>query len=150
VANTLVGLMTDPDIFVLNAVTKALLVWSGEENVPRLVALTTHKNIVTRGAAMDLLAELKDERGAVAVAQRFDKGLDRRRASRTLQAMGSVAQAAVVKRLNSNIKEVRIEACKILKEIGTTKCISALEEAARARDAEVAKAAAEALAKVKP
>jgi HEAT repeat protein len=99
---------------------------------------------------MDVLAELKDERGAEAVAKRLDEFLDQNRASACLQAMGPVAEAAVVKRLSSNSKDVRIEACKILKVIGTAKCISALEEAARARDADIAKAAAEALAKVKP
>ena len=150
VAKALEERMTDPDIFVLGAVTRALKVWGGKENVPGLVKVTTDKNIFHRGHAMDVLAALKDARGAEAVAKRLSDVFDRGKASASLKAMGSVAETAVLKRLNSDIKEVRIEVCKILQEIGTQKCVRALEKAARDEDADVAKEAQEALAKVKP
>ena len=46
--------MTDPDIWVLGAATKARIVWGGAENVPGLIAVTTHHKIFIRGAAMDV------------------------------------------------------------------------------------------------
>jgi formylglycine-generating enzyme required for sulfatase activity len=150
VAKTLEGMLTDPDFFVQGTAVKALGVWGGPENLPRLIAMTTDKNIFNRGHAMSVLVAMKNEQGAEAIAQRLNDGMDRGGAGELLKQMGAVAEPAVIQRLKSGSKEVRIEACKILLEIGTDKCIAPLEEAAKDQDADVARQAKETLYEVKP
>ena len=99
---------------------------------------------------MEVLGALKDERGAEAVARRLTNGFDQGKASESLMAMGTIAEAAVLSRILSEMKEVRIECCRILREIGTDKCIPAIEQATKSADADIAREARLTLAEVKP
>jgi formylglycine-generating enzyme required for sulfatase activity len=150
VAAALEVMMDDENIFVISGAASALCVWGDKKNVPGMIRYTTDKNIHHRGHACLVLAALKDERGAEAVAERLTSGTDRGAASEFLKKMGPIAEPAVLKRLKHPMKEVRIEACKILAEMGTDKCVAPLEEATRDMDPEVAKAAREALLDVLP
>jgi formylglycine-generating enzyme required for sulfatase activity len=149
VSKELERMMRDHDIFVLGAATRALTVWGGKENISGLIELTTDQNIFNRAGAIQVLGTLKDERAAEAVARRLSNNFDRGKASDTLKGMGPMAEAVVLKRLGSEIKEVRIECFKILRDIGTEKCIPAVEQATRDRDPDVAKEARLTLAEVR-
>src|SRR5205807_2068921 len=79
VASALLGLMTDPDIWVLGAATKALIVWGGAENVPGLIAVTTHHNIFNRGAAMDVAGCPQGRTGSRGRRQTLERSVRPRR-----------------------------------------------------------------------
>ena len=94
---------------------------------------------------MDALGKLKDERGAEAVAARMVRHEDRNSAKAALQEMGSVAEKPVAKLLQDSDFAVRLDACRILKVIGTNQSKDALEKASRDKNGSVANAAKDAL-----
>ena len=57
---------------------------------------------------------------------------------------------AVLKRITSPSKEVRAECCKILRDVGTEKCIPAIIQATKDLDPNVAREARLTLAEVRP
>ncbi len=59
----------------------------------------------------------------------LEHGRERPLVSTALKSIGSKAQDAVAPYLNSLNEATRIEACRILGEIGTTKSLDALEDA---------------------
>jgi HEAT repeat protein len=69
----------------------------------------------------------------------------RRPASKALRTMGPMAEAEVGKYLRHSDWGVQVEACKVLKQIGTRKSIPALQEAAADKNRFVATEAKEAL-----
>jgi len=148
VAKALEPLLEDDDRFTRQAATNAMGVWGSNENVPALVEVLKDEHVFARRAAMDALSKLKDERGADAVAARLTRHEDRNHASRALQEMGSVAEKAVAKVIDDSDFAVRLEACKILKAIGTGGSKTVLEKASRDKNGHVAKAAKDALKEV--
>ena len=88
------------------------------------------------------LAKLKDERAIEPIAERLPK--DRREASAALQEFGPAAEKPVIKYLQDKDKNNRIEACKILKAIGTKNSLAALTALSKEKDKAIATAAAEA------
>jgi hypothetical protein len=62
---------------------------------------------------------------------------DAGQASRVLRAMGSVAEPVVLEFVKSDAKiDTRIEACRVLKELGTSRSLPVLKELASKRDSE--------------
>lgn len=59
--------------------------------------------------------------------------------------MGPVAEKAVIKQLDHKDKGVKVEACRILKEIGTKESTEALQKLAQDRDKGLKKEAEDAL-----
>lgn len=84
-----------------------------------------------RHKAMDALAQLKDPRGAEAVAKcLMFSPPDRSHAANTLKAMGPVAEGpACFALLNSPDSQVRIEASRVLAAIGTRNSLPVLQKA---------------------
>jgi HEAT repeat protein len=149
VASALQAEMLDSNIFARGAVVKALSVWGTDKNVPGMIELLSHKDIFIRGAAMEVLGALKNERGARAVATKLESGFDRGGAAKSLKAMGPVAEKPVLPYTRSSDAAVRAEACNVLKEIGGSGSVKALTAISRDPDPRVATAAKEALEKVK-
>jgi hypothetical protein len=145
VASALTAVMTDPNIFVRGAAAKALRVWGSKEDVPSLLKLLDHSDVFVRSTAMEALGPLQDERAAKAIAPRLDNGFDRGAASKSLKAMGPVAEKFVIPLLASADAFTRTEACKVLKEIGGSASVDALQAASKDSNAMVARAAKEAL-----
>jgi HEAT repeat protein len=103
----------------------------------------------TREAALKALGKLKDESTIPAIAARLTDAKDRGPASAALKAFGAAAEGEVAKYLQEKDKAVRIEVCRILNKIGTKASLPALEEAAKAKEKDVAKEANAAIKEIK-
>jgi hypothetical protein len=145
VSRALEQLLTDSSQPVREAAARALVTWATPDSVPALIMLVNDESRALRASAMDALARLKDERAADAVAGRLADAGDRGRAIKTLKAIGPPAEPAVRRLLQDRDSTVRIEACHLLKVIGTRSSIRALQSALRDRDRSVALAARDAL-----
>jgi hypothetical protein len=127
------------------AAAKALTTWATAQDVPTFIDLLNDKNVRVRKAAFDGLGELKDAKGAEAVAQKMSELAARRDAFASLKAMGKVAEKPVLGLLNDRDWKVRAEACKLLGEIGTNESLAALKKAQADSNAFVAREAAKAV-----
>jgi HEAT repeat protein len=78
-------------------------------------------------AAVEALGKHPDQRGAEAVAQHMSSTQTRRQAGQALRSMGAAAEAAVAPLLDHADWIVKLEAVKILGDIGTEKSIAPLE-----------------------
>jgi predicted Zn finger-like uncharacterized protein len=97
VSAALVGVLNDPDGGVKGAAARALVVWATPDSAPALTRCVEQKDGATLAPAVETLARLKDERGAVAVANLLPDFFQRERARNALQSMGPVAEKGVVK-----------------------------------------------------
>ena len=128
VARALAPLLEDHDGGKRNAAVKALAAWGGKEDVPLLIPMLKDPDVFVRGSVFEALAKFKDERCAEAVAEQLMAPDQRGNASKTLKALGPVAEKAVLKYLPHVDWGVRLEACNILKEIGTRASVPELEK----------------------
>jgi hypothetical protein len=129
VAKALEPFVTAGEHFTRIAACEALAVWGDKSNVPALIQSLNNQDVFARKAAMEALAKMKDERGYEAVAKRLTEHIDRMSASRALQDIGSGAEPYVIKLLTDSDWGVRMEACKVLRAIGTKKSTRALRSA---------------------
>lgn len=107
---------------------RALKVWGTAKNVPALVKALTDPDGSTCVLAIETLGILKDSRGAEGVAQFLPKFAFRGHASMSLKAMGgAVAEKAVLPMLQNKDLGARVEACRILAEIGGKDALAALQ-----------------------
>ncbi|MFO0880501.1 MAG: trypsin-like peptidase domain-containing protein [Gemmataceae bacterium] len=142
---TLTPILSENDDFVRRSVLKALGVWGTKEVVPAMLPLLDDKSLFVRMDVMEALSKMKDERGVEPIAKRLSVLSDRTYASNALKAYGSMAEKAVADQLASPEWTVRMEACRILKEIGTAKSTPALTKSTKDTNALVARFAREAL-----
>jgi predicted Zn finger-like uncharacterized protein len=131
VAKALENLLTDPNPFVKGAVAKALVVWATAEQVPALIKALDQNHRDTRLAAMTALGKLGDKRAVAPIARHLKEPFEREEAGKALIALGPTAEATVLTYLDDADWGVKVEACKVLKEIGTAKSLSALQTAVR-------------------
>jgi hypothetical protein len=124
---------------------RTLGVWGTRADVPYLLGLLDDSDHGVQAVAIVGLGRLKDARAADLLALRLKNGGQRAVASQALKELGPAAEAAVRQQLDSPDNPVRVEACKILKVIGTRASYPALVRAARDPDHGVADAAREAL-----
>jgi HEAT repeat protein len=110
-------LLTDQTASAREPAGKALARWASKEQVPDL--LTMLDAPVTREAAIQALVQLKDERGAAALAAKLPTTLERDRAAAALQAMGPAAEREVLKYAFHPHNGARAEARRLLKGYGT-------------------------------
>jgi hypothetical protein len=148
VAKALVGHVGDQDVPTRQAVARALAVWATREEVPALAKAVADPDYFVRAAILDALGRLKDARAAAAVAQRLADLGDHGKASQVLQAMGPEAAKVVVEYLPHQNLWTRLEACKILKIIGTKDQVAALQKTAKDKDPLVARIAEEAIKEI--
>jgi HEAT repeat protein len=133
------------DIFERRSVVAAIGHWGEDEHLALLVERLNDSDFVVRRAVMDILAERKFVPACQPLAKLLAGGLDRPKASEGLQKYGATAESAVREQLTHSDLWVRIEACRILKTIGTSDSIAALESAARDDNPLQKRAAQEAL-----
>jgi predicted Zn finger-like uncharacterized protein len=119
VAAALEAALNDPDRAVQTLAAKALTVWATPANVGGLLKAVESPYRPLRQNAMLALGKLQDERGAAPLAARLPVFEDRREASDALKALGPKAEKEVAKYLGHMDKDVRLEACRILRAIGT-------------------------------
>jgi HEAT repeat protein len=136
------------DVLVASASAKALVPWATQEQVPELLNWLTHTNAALRNSAVTALGRLKVAEAAEPIAAKLELG-DRRLASQALQNIGPPAENAVLPYLRSKDKGARLEACYVLKIIGTKASVPSLEALSRETDKELAQSARAALQAVK-
>jgi predicted Zn finger-like uncharacterized protein len=123
-------LQAETEQFARMFTLRALAVWGTKESVTAILPLVADSNLFVRWEAMKALGALKDERAAEPIAKRLTEGQDRPHASQALQALGGKAEKAVQPYLKHDDWTVRLEACRILKVIGTKESKPALSAAA--------------------
>jgi HEAT repeat protein len=151
VSFTLEPLLFHNSSFDQEAVAHALGVWGTAESVAPLIKVLDDKFPTVRGAAMDALVALHDDRAIDPIARRLPDHADRSRARHSLEMFGPAAEKAVVPYLSDKDKGLRIEACHILQNIGSRDSTAALEGVVKSAgrfDTDLVKAANEALAAI--
>jgi S1-C subfamily serine protease/WD40 repeat protein len=143
VARALEKMVRDRDADVSSAGIDALSVWGGRQYVPLFADRLQDASVAVRRAAMNALSSTKDDLAANYLAQQLSK--DTIYSGELLRKMGPAAESAVIPYLEDANRNVRIEACKILKVIGTEQSVPMLQFAARDSEPVVAQLAADVL-----
>jgi HEAT repeat protein len=118
-----------PDVCA--AAAKGLSRWAGSEAIPLLSKRMEGFNPPMHNAAIDALAEMKSAEAATAIARRLPDVHDRARATKALKAMDAkVAEKAVLPLLENTDAFVRVEAVKVLVDVGGRDSIAPLEKLA--------------------
>ena len=128
IASALTPLLSHRTASIRAAAAKALVNWGNTNSAPSLMAAVADEDLWVRKAAMEALGQMKTSAAAQSIAARLTRLSDRGDAAKALKAMGSSAEPAVLPLLKDHDTWVRLEACKILAEIGTTKSLPYLEE----------------------
>ena len=137
ISAALVVLLSDPYGPTPQLAADALGGWVTPESLPALIHVMHEKEGDLRRRIMAVLARLKSEGAAEALAPML--ATDRAQAVTSLRELGAVAEPAVLKLMESTDAQLRIEAVCILGEIGTARSIPALTAAAASDDARLAK-----------
>jgi HEAT repeat protein len=132
-----------------NAAAEAVKVWATADNLQQLIDMVESDDRSVRHDVIEALAALKDPRGAEAIVKTFTDSGDRYHARRHLSAMGPAAEHAVLPYMKHPDYAIAREAIEVIKQVGTTKSISALRELAAAGDVPVKIAAEDALQEVR-
>lgn len=143
VERALIGALEHRDGFARQSVVKALGTWGSRDSVPPLIKRLDDESFAVRWAVFEVLGARKDVRAAQPIAKWLGK--DRGFASNALRKMGPVAATAVAQQLNAKDWGMRIDVCRLLKDIGTPREIPALRAVTRDENSLVADAAAEAI-----
>lgn len=123
----------------------ALAVWGTAADGAFLMDLLNDEDGGVKEEAIRALGRRKEAGAADALAGMLSDFFMRGHASQALKDIGPGAEAAVLKQLSSPDNGVRVEACKILKKIGTPASHPRLIALARDEDQGVANAARDAL-----
>jgi HEAT repeat protein len=105
---------------------RALGVWADKGGVMAVAGVVFDPNHDLRHAALHALGQLKDSRTCDAVFARWLVPEDRGAARASFEAMGPVAESAVRRGLDNPSQSYQIEACQILKKIGTKASVPSL------------------------
>lgn len=143
VVDALLTMTRQDDVFSRDAASKALAIWGDVKNLDDWLKLLEDSHFPVRWTAMDVLANLKDSKGAEAIVRRYK--VDKIQAKKALTQMGSVAEPAVQSMLKDVEWPVRMDACEILKSIGTKSSVAVLNKALRDENGIVKMKAQEAL-----
>jgi hypothetical protein len=108
-------------------VAKALELWASEAQTPDLLQTLEDEMPITRHAALKALARVNPEKAALPAAKMLTVKEDKLAASAVLKTLGSPAEPAVIPVLKDKEWQTRLEAIRILSEIGTDTSIPALE-----------------------
>jgi HEAT repeat protein len=93
--------------------------WATRDNFPSLVQMVQDPTFTVdanhrRQKSIETLGKLKDERGAEAIVLRLDNFFDRDHAQRAVEELGSLAQPALLKHMNSASGDLRNNCRKLL------------------------------------
>ena len=130
VTSELEVLLKSTDGFQRATGAKALKAWGSAKHLPVFIAMLKDENQMARQFACEGLGGLKDKKGAEAVAGLLADLPTRIQAANALKAMGSVAEKPVAPLLKHQDWTVRLEAARVLVEIGTKESLAALQAVA--------------------
>jgi hypothetical protein len=132
VARALEPLLDDVHAGPRVAAMRTMEKWGDRENVPAIVRLLLSdpggfEGDECRHRATDMIVRLKDARGAAAIARNFKHPFEHEQTRRALEALGPDAEPAVLPYLKDPDWNVRVEACRALRRIGTRRSLPELE-----------------------
>jgi HEAT repeat protein len=127
-AQGLENLLNDPDQRTLDAAVQGLSVWATKANAPAVARVLDDTNPFRRWKALKILARLKDDKSAEAIARCLTQRQDRTEAARALVALGPGAEKAVIPFLGNQDPLVRREALRVLAQVGTPASIPAIKQ----------------------
>jgi hypothetical protein len=129
---------------------RALKIWATNDSVPKLLTLLSAEDRFMRREAMQVLVGLKDPRVVTHLASSFadDDHSTRYEAARHLRAMGPAAESALWPHTTSSDWQAAMEACNVLKDIGTKRSLPALQLATQHENSSVQFAAKNAIKEV--
>lgn len=146
VLQVLEPMLKEKDTFRRKQAVDILATWAGPETIPVLIRCLDEPALLVKLAAIDALGKLKDERAAEPLARLISEPGPRVQAVKALQLLGVKAEAAVIALLAHSEPEVRLEACRLLKDAGTANSLTALEALSSDPNKSVARAAKDAIA----
>jgi hypothetical protein len=141
VAKALEALLNDPSQFTRAEAAQTLGAWGTKENVPALLAVLQDTEFVARHGAIEALSKIKDERAIEPIAARLENAADRHTAGKALKDFGPAAEKPVMARLTHPEMWTKVEACHILRVIGTRQCLPAVQRLTNDPDVTIRNAA---------
>jgi HEAT repeat protein len=148
VARALESALEDRDVFLRNDAIRALGVWGDRESVTALVGKLNDESFGSRGELFEALTRL-GRRADASLAEAMVPWLskDAGQAGRILRAMAAAAEPALLKTVEGGgDPRTRVEACRVLKDVGTSRSVEPLRALARAREeGQAGRAAADAI-----
>jgi hypothetical protein len=107
----------------------ALVTWATVKQVPTLIVAAQGQNMPVRSASYKALTRLRDPRAVPVFAKGLEDMQTRHEAAIALIEIGPAAETEVVAYATHKDTFVRMEANRVLKEIGTAKSLPALQAA---------------------
>jgi S1-C subfamily serine protease len=145
VLKSLEAMLADKDQFRRKQAVDAMGTWAKPETIPVLIRCLDESALLVKLAAIDALGRLKDQRAAEPLAKLLAEPGPRVQAAKALKLLGEKAESAVVGLLKHADPDVRREACRLLKDIGTSSSLTDLQTACSDEDRTVATLAKEAV-----
>jgi HEAT repeat protein len=145
VVDALIPALGDANWAVRQSAARALGVWIAPGAYQPLVKALDDSQFSVRWAVIDALSHWKDAPTAGVLANQMSHGVDVQQAAQALRAIGAPAEAAAAGLLADKNQQIRYEACRVLKDIGTQQSAPALTSAASDADSMLAMLAEEAL-----
>lgn len=150
IVSRLEGLLNDQGNDVRIAAVKGLGRWGGQKAIPLLAKRLEGFDPGLHAAIIDVLAEMKGDEAAAAIAKRLPDVHDRGKVTQALKAMAAPAvEKAVLPLLTHRDPFVRTEIVKLLADLGSRDSIAPLEKLASDNNPFYSSAAKEALESVK-
>ena len=124
---------------------RGIVVWGGKESVSDLIKLLNESRLSPPIELYAAFVQMKDPRGAHAVAKLLGDFHRHKMAVECLGLMGSVAENALIKVAPSNNADTSLAAVTLLGELGTEKSLSLLKQASKSRNSDIRNAAKKAI-----
>jgi hypothetical protein len=121
-------LTQDSDAWVREAAIGVMGAWGTKETVPVLVKLLDQFDSGVRRATIEALGKIKDASAAEALAPLLANQSDQHEAARALEALGEIAEPAVLPMLTHADRQVRFNVCRLLGKIGGKDSVAAIKK----------------------
>jgi HEAT repeat protein len=124
--------LLDANAAIADIALDAVAVWRSKENTDTLLKMlgSFNKSAMKRNVhIIKILGELKDPKAVPVLVQGLAHDHVRRDVAKALKAIGPEAEDAVIPFVQSVDKEIRLTACRILRDIGTDKSVQPLNVA---------------------
>jgi hypothetical protein len=138
------GFGTDQDEAI-----RGLVIWGGKYSVPILIELMDKEKVRVSDEIFTALGQLKDPRGAEAVARHLGNFFNHDAAVASLRRMGPAAEDVLIDTAPSNNADVSLAAVQLLGEVGGEKSLAILQRATEARNPQIKQTARDAIKRIR-
>jgi len=128
ISKALASLLHHSDPWIQKTAAEALVVWATSDVENALIEASQSEDVFVRNPSIEALGKLKTPKAAQAVAAQMYQQSSRQAVSKTLKAMGPIAEDATIALLKDRDQWVRGEACSVLGGIGGKKALTALRD----------------------